>query len=678
MCFGEFTGVRGASRRQSRWKLARCLAVTPVVAISAPSDAFIGSSVNLTVSFDNGGSGSETGYGPIIDVVLPVNGTDGGASPDGLNTTGPATYLGTPITTIELTFPNGGGGTGSVNHPFFKDSSGNPLVVTGNTGDKLVVMQLPFGSFTPDQPAAAVNLPLTMSNLADLNAPLTIRSRSGFQYGIDPLDNPGSDPSLVSDSPSNSSTWSVSQAVNPILTRLTKQNLAPESETATGPNFPRQYQIVVEVAQGQTITNFDVSDLLPPGIVYLGNGSLNVSPSLSPVIISSPLTGGPQNGPNNDLTVRIPTVTGGAGNTGFTLTFGYYVNQFNASSAPVINAASADDTQTLNSAIAIGDWTPIDSRDAGAVNNAVARETIAGPDDILENKAIAVQKSVAIVTDTGGSGATPGDVLEYTLEFQVSDYFAFNNIVLNDLLSDGQRIDDSFTPRMFIQEHGDSSGLSAIDGGNFTIADNFTGLTDTGNAAGTGPSHVVDGSVAAGSQQARFRISDELMTRGGGLADGQLVGGAIPNGGTGGPDPASAAPLPFGGTIGRIVYRAIIQDDFSDEFPSGDRSVDVGDTLTNSAVISGNVLNVTNLIPNGSTENDDTAASIDIARGCIIKAGLCDQRKHVVCIPDSRGAGRHRHVPPALRSADERYRRTGLCGLPASAGIRFSRSGWCF
>jgi hypothetical protein len=87
-----------------------------------------------------------------------------------LNTTGPATYLGTPITTIELTFPNGGGGTGSVNHPFFKDSAGNPLVVTGNTGDKLVVMQLPFGSFTPDQPAAAVNLPLTMSNLADLNA----------------------------------------------------------------------------------------------------------------------------------------------------------------------------------------------------------------------------------------------------------------------------------------------------------------------------------------------------------------------------------------------------------------------------------------------------------------------------------------------------------------------------
>lgn len=285
---------RVALFRQNVWKLAALAGRdTGRSHQCARSNAFIGSSVNLTVSFDNAGSGSETGYGPIIDVVLPVNGADGGASPDGLNTTGPATYLGTPITTIELTFPNGGGGTGSVNHPFFKDNAGNPLVVTGNAGDKLVVMQLPFGSFTPDQPAAAVDLPLTMSNLADLNAPLTIRSHFGFQFGIDPLDNPGSDPSLVSDSPSNSSTWSVSQAVNPILTRLTKQNLAPESETATV-----QFSASVPDRRGscsarrsQTLT-YPICCL--PEIVYLGNGSLSVAPSLSPVIISSPLTSGPQ------------------------------------------------------------------------------------------------------------------------------------------------------------------------------------------------------------------------------------------------------------------------------------------------------------------------------------------------------------------------------------------------
>jgi len=595
------------------------LAVTPAVVINVPTDAFIGSNVNLTVSFDNTGTGSETGYGPIIDVVLPVNGIDGGVSPDGLNTTGPATYLGTPITTIELTFPNGGGGTGTVNHPFFKNSAGNPLTVTGNTGDKLVVMQLPFGSFTPAQPAAAVNLPLTMSNLADLNAPLTIRTRSGFQYGTDPLDNPASDPSLVSDSPANSTTWSVAAGVNPILTRLRKQNLAPESETATGPNFPRQYEIVIEIAQGQTITNFDVTDLLPPEIVYLGNGTVNVSPSLSPSFISSPLTTGPQNLPNNNLTVRIPTVTGGAGNSGFTMTYGFYVNQFNANATPVINAATANDTNTLNTAVAIGDWNPIDVRDAGGTDNVIARETPFGPDDILQNKAIAVQKSVSIAVDTGAAGATPGDVLEYVLEFQVSDYFAFRDVFLNDLLSDGQRIDDSFTPRMFVQEHGDTSALSPFALSNFTIADNFTGLTDTGAAAGSGPSHVVDTGVAAGAQQARFRISNELVTRGGGFADGQLVGGAIPDGGTGGPAPASAAPLPFGGTIGRIVYRTIIQDDFSDDFPSGDRSVDIGDVLTNTAVIDGAVLSVASLTPNGNREDDDTAAQIAITRGTLMK-----------------------------------------------------------
>ncbi len=609
----------GRLRASEALEVRTLLAVTPAVTINAPDDAFIGSDISLSVAFDNTGSGSETGYGPIIDVVLPVNGIDGGVSPDGLNTTGPATYFGVPITTIELTFPDDGGGAGSVSHPYFVNSSGAPLTVTGNAGDKLVVMQLPFGSFTPDQPAAPVQLPVTMSNLADLNAPLTIRTRSGFQYGTDPLNNPASDPSLVSDAPSNSSAWSVAHAVNPILTRLTKQNLAPESETATGPNFPRQYEIVVEIAEGQTITSFDITDLLPPEIVYLGDGTVNVSPALSPSIISSPPTGTPNNAPNNNLTVRIPTVTGGSGNTGFTLTFGFYVNQFNASNAAVINAATADDTLTLNEAFAVGDWTPIDTRDAGGTDNVVAHENIALHDDELENQAIAVQKSVAIVTDNGAPGATPGDVLEYVLEFQVSDYFAFQDIVLNDLLSDGQRIDDTFTPRLFVQEHGDTSALAVFDTANFTIADNFTGTTDAGAAAGSGPSHTVDGSVPAGSQEARFRISNELVTRGGGFADGQLVGGAIPNGGTGGPVPPSAAPLPFGGTIGRVVYRTIIQDNFSDDFPSGDRSVDIGDVLTNTAVIDGAVLNVSDLTPNGNREDDDTAAQIEITRGSLQK-----------------------------------------------------------
>ena len=60
-------------------------------------------------------------------------------------------------------------------------------------------------------------------------------------------------------------------------------------------------------------------------------------------------------------------------------------------------------------------------------------------DHTLTLKSIATQKTSNIVTDTGAPGLSPGDTVEYTINFQVSDYFAFQNIVLTDLFSDGQK-----------------------------------------------------------------------------------------------------------------------------------------------------------------------------------------------------------------------------------------------
>ena len=50
---------------------------------------------------------------------------------------------------------------------------------------------------------------------------------------------------------------------------------------------------------------------------------------------------------------------------------------------------------------------------------------------------MAIQKSVTIVNDTGASGATPGDILEYRLNFQISDYRTIGKIEIEDHLSDG-------------------------------------------------------------------------------------------------------------------------------------------------------------------------------------------------------------------------------------------------
>ncbi|MGQ9833700.1 MAG: hypothetical protein ACUVRJ_07880, partial [Candidatus Villigracilaceae bacterium] len=99
----------------------------PSVLLNVPDTAFIGSSVNFTVTFDNLDP-SAPGYGPLIDLILPTNGADGAQNTstplDGLSFVS-ATYLGVPVESTVLTFPDLGGVT-CVNHPYMVDGSGAP------------------------------------------------------------------------------------------------------------------------------------------------------------------------------------------------------------------------------------------------------------------------------------------------------------------------------------------------------------------------------------------------------------------------------------------------------------------------------------------------------------------------------------------------------------------------
>src|SRR5690606_40336811 len=98
----------------------------------------------------------------------------GNAVDDGL-TFATASYLGSDVTSIPLTITNCGG---SQTHPF----TGLPIVCPAGfrVGDQLVVLELPFGSFSPGQPAATISVTASMSNLADLGTPLPIAARAGF------------------------------------------------------------------------------------------------------------------------------------------------------------------------------------------------------------------------------------------------------------------------------------------------------------------------------------------------------------------------------------------------------------------------------------------------------------------------------------------------------------------
>jgi uncharacterized repeat protein (TIGR01451 family)/fimbrial isopeptide formation D2 family protein len=553
----------------------------PQVSVSGlETSALIGTPLTFTVSFDNA-SATQTGYGPFIDLILPATGADGaGAAVDDGITFVSATYLGQTVTATTITF----NASGQATHPYAVNAAGVPLVVTGTPGDQLVVLQLPFGSFTPAQPAAPVVVTANLSNQADAGFALPVRARGGFQFGNDALANPPTDPSIVGTFPA----VGVAPAVSPTVLRLAKTYLGPEDETATGPNFPRQYRITVDVANGQTVTDLDITDALPGNLQFLA--VTNASAVGSPVVtsVSTPST----TTPGGTLTRRFASVTGTAGAEDAVLEFSFVVPLRDASSAEVIPPTSGDDATAPNQAATQGGWDPIDPRDAIAPVSAAG--TGGAPEHTLTPKSLAIQKGVTIAVDAGAAGPTPGDTLEYTLAVQVSDFFATQDLVVTDVISDGQRRDPGFVPTLAIAEH--------------------TGGATTGAMAPANATFVVSGTT--GETTATFQVAAEQVLRG---LDARLVGGCVPATGTGGPPPDCAV-FNGGATTVTIVYRTIIQDTF--DFPSpGDPSVDHGDVLANAVTAAANLLSVANAVtPTGLDEQDGSGAGVTILVGTLTKS----------------------------------------------------------
>lgn len=565
------------------------LAPQPSVSLGVPGAVLIGADFTFTVTFSNtSGDPNDVGYGPIVDLLFPRNGADGAAgtdTPDGIDFVG-ASYLGLPLPSapVVLTFPDddgaGPGTTGCVDHPFYRDTSNLPLQVCGTAGDRLVVLELPFGSFAPGQPPVELTIDASLSNLADLGAPLTLRARGGFRFGADPLDNPCCDLVIVDPSTPDGTGWP-SATVTPTLLTLSKAYSGPEDETATGPNYPRRYTITVDIADGQTIDNLEISDLLPPTMAYLGLVS-----SSHDVVVAEPPVGVPQNPPDNRLAVRFNTAAGSA-----SVTFEYFIPEFDADGARVLPAASGDDRLAENQAEAVGDWTPLDPRDAGGVDNATAGGP--GPEHVLNLRSIAIQKGAALAIDLNGAGPTPGDTVEYTLTFQVSDYFTFGDVVVTDVLGDGQRLVG--TPTL---NAGDRDGAVA---GGFTIGSDL--IVDTSRFP---PAYGGSGACGDGSTVLNFNVSQAMLALG--AANGVLTGGR------------AIAP-DAGPATGTIRFRAEIQDEFACTFPSGDRSVDQGDLLDDAVTIEGEVYDNATQAPQAvpQFEADGSGAGVSIARGSVSK-----------------------------------------------------------
>ena len=500
--------------------------------------------VNFTLTFDN--TGTDSGYVPYAELIIPTSGADGeGDGPTFDN----ATFLGSPIVTHEIIFD----ASGEAEHPFLLDAMGDPLVVTGGAeGDTLVVLELPYGSFSPGNPAVDIDIVIDFSDQADLGAMPTFGVLGGFALGCDAEDNPIADPPVRE--------TMASTTVQPELFQVSKVNTAPETEASTGPNYVYQYVLTIDVAPGQTLTDFTLTDTLPPELVYLGPPTISGGTVTS---FSEPPAGVQVTAPNNTLVVEFSEVSDVV-----TVTFDYYVsNDPSDRGTPTNDPTTGADTAVTNSVVGEGTWVPLDPDDAPiSVSDSAS--------NLLTASTLSIQKSNALATDNQAVGlVTPEDVYQFTLEIQVSDYFTMGELIVEDILGD--------------------AWTYVAGSGEFTTVEEVGAIT-TQTAFGVNESNLFDGGT--GETTVTFDLSAAMIASGVFGADGLLTGDIAGDGSQSGSQ-----------TTVTITYLATIADSYTDPGVSGLNQLSQGDFIENTVEVRADVRD--NGDPNTSTGNQITDAS---------------------------------------------------------------------
>jgi len=575
---------------------------SPVVTISAPGEVLIGEDFHLRLSFAN--QGTMAGYGPYVDLYMPQRGIDGPvAGPcDGITFVAvePTAPLAAPVKRLAAPHcvASGPGRT----HPL----TGAP-VAAAYDDYQLVVLELTFANFEPVgfEPPVVVDVTAHVSDHADVRSELDpedceadgkhleLKARGGFRWGADAEDNAGSDPPVTGpeatvqvtprvltlgyEDPLSASPGSCFDGVDNGGDELTdfddpdcghKTYLGPENETATGASFHQRYQIAVDVAAGQQVTDLEVADVLPPAMQYVGVVSVQVRRPPPPTWPLQPAVPGATCAPGVDYVLAPPIASGPGGTLSLTfcsllgtpkpddvvIVFEFFVPQVDAAGQPVLDPATCEPAELGDDVRAQADWIPLDPRDRSATTagDLCVESDLAPVDHVLQAKCVAIQKSVELVHDSGGAGATPGDRLRYTLAVQVSDYFQVGDLEITDVLSDGQSLVQPPAPHLLVNFDFSVPGTLSIDAG----------------------------TPGCGETTLTFDLSQQLV-------DSALDADGVVQGWSGG-----------------ITFEAAIDSDFQCPPPAGDVSVDKHDPLRNRVELHGNTYNSPTAPPTGVVAAD--------------------------------------------------------------------------
>ncbi len=394
-------------------------------------------------------------------------------------------------------------------------------------------------------------------------------------------------------------------------------------EIPTGPNFPGEYISTIDIAAGQTVGGptgggFIYTQHIPDNISYTGNISVkDSSGSDLAYTVSQQPTG--SSGGDLVLTLNNPTV-GTAASNDVVITYGFYVPETSGSGSAVINANTGDDTHVINNGEIAYTWTPIDSAHDATVTGTVNAEVDedgnfsdnANVDDISHAQSIAIQKDHTFATDTGTTEAgtigayNPGDVLNYTLDFQISDYFSFGDADPSD--SDYSfRIDDTI-----------ANGLLLSSGPTIEIWEKGVSLGSVSLTAGAVGSEMWTTTGTNGDVVVHYNLQAILA----GLPGDDILDGGYTSG-TG---------TDHGATVGKITYQATIQREYAlgYVYPTDpntglptENNIDQGDTLSGAATIIGDIFqrdaSGTAGSFTGSNEEDGSCDSLTIVTGDVMK-----------------------------------------------------------
>lgn len=364
-----------------------------------PADVFINESFNFQMVFKN--LGDATGFQPYIQLIAPKELTHFTVS-----------YSNRKIVPIkvgifnESTYDNTTG-LYTLRDPFTKKE------VHGPANSTFYILQYPLGSFTVDAPDAVLNITSGIGVL-EIGKLLNFTVTPVFRYGNSPIDDPVNYPPIYGET--------VTGWVNPVVVKIDKSSSLNEHETATGSNFPFSYFVNINIANGAKIENITITDVIPSDVMYLGSPVLYDSKGR---VIDSGLytieepagnkTGG-------KLILKLKEAVGDLSTTSITLRYKAY--------APEFDNSTGDNITIINSETGGG----VAAASTVDMNYTYVNDTYNASNSYsIYLKSLATQKYSEILTGSGQlHPVVPHNLIVYKIDFEISDYFAFDDLVVYD------------------------------------------------------------------------------------------------------------------------------------------------------------------------------------------------------------------------------------------------------